>query len=102
MSVQVAEQVVGILGCSGVPIPLFDVEGEQCFIAVALGLLVDFRQVLFEVDFEVLVKVFAEEMSCAAVSAGSDVRRDLEIQTTTVSLRTNNASATGGCLNGLL
>ncbi len=52
--------MVGVLGRCCVPIPLFDVEGEQCFIAVALGLLVDFRQVLSEIDFEILVEIFAE------------------------------------------
>ena len=50
MAVQVFEQVVDVLCGSGISIPFLDIKGEERFIRMVFGLLMDGFQMGSEVD----------------------------------------------------
>lgn len=60
VSVEVAEQVIDVVGGGRVSVPLPDVKAEQRFLFVSLTLREDFFEVVGEVISEVLVKVFTK------------------------------------------
>jgi hypothetical protein len=68
VTVEVAKQVVDILCSCGISIPFSNVEAKQGFIRVTGRLVVHNSEMASEVIFQVLVKVFAEEMCFMAVS----------------------------------
>lgn len=68
MAVEVAEQMVDILGCNRVAAPFLDVEREQRLVRVQLGFGVEVLEVLGEVCCQLLVEILAEKM-CWKMSA---------------------------------
>ena len=60
MTVQVTEQMIYVLRGCGIAVPFSDIVGKQCFIDVALRVLVELLEVAFKVFLEVLVKVFTK------------------------------------------
>lgn len=60
MPIQVAEQVVDVLGRNRVSIPFLDVERQQSLILVRLGLGDKCRKVVGEVFDELLINILAQ------------------------------------------
>lgn len=63
MAVEVAEQMVDVLGCNRVTAPFLDIESEQCLVRVQLGFDVEVLEVLREVCCKLLVEILAEQVS---------------------------------------
>lgn len=69
MSIEVAEQMVGVRGGCGVSIPIPNVEAKQGLIFVGLALFEDFLEMVGEVVAQVFVEVLAEEMRCGRLAS---------------------------------
>lgn len=55
MAVEVAEQMMDVLGGNRVAVPFFDVVGQQTLVRVLLGFLVEVLQMVLEVVDELVV-----------------------------------------------
>ena len=85
MSIQIAEEMVDVLGRSRVSIPFSDVEGQQGLIRVGLRLIVDGLEMVGEVRDEVVVQIFAEKVSCGMSARGFVIRcRQGDLDTSTM------------------
>lgn len=62
MAIEVAEQMVDVLGCNRVAAPFLNIEGEQRLVRVQLGFGVEVLEVLGEVCCQLLVEVLAEKV----------------------------------------
>lgn len=72
MAVEVAEEVVDVLGGDRVAVPLLDIEGQQGLVRMGFGLLDEALKMLGQVLCEFFVEILPQKMSCECVRQWRD------------------------------